>query len=591
MTLSVEQLMADGIALQGAGRISEADAVFRLILDIRPEDPEALHALGTGALLAGDAERAVPLLARSLRRQHANAPAFSNLCAALRQLGRLDQAAIAGREAVLIDPDFALAHHNLASVFLDQKDNEGALAPLRRYIDLVPDCTQQRFLLATALMALQRDAEAEMAWRELLQLTPQDGRAHANLGVVLKQQQRYCEAIEAYHRALMLMPGEVAVLNNLGLVLSQTGMRDANASVWLHRAIRLKPDFADAWVNLALLERNRNRVDEAMVLCRQALTVDALHPEANTLLGTCLLLKGKIQAGFAAYEWRKKLREFRAPAQAYPSPAWEGGDPAGRTLLLHDEQGLGDGIQFARYAPLLAGLGARVFVECAAPLRRLFASLPGVAGVLTTGQPLPPHDAHAPLLSLPYLLNEAVEPTFAPYLSAEPALVERWAARLGRDDGVKVGLVWAGNPEFKDDRRRSPGLAALLPLLSVPGVRFVALQKGGGRADLALLTPQSPGLQFTDLGPEITDFADTAAIMANLDLVISSCTAPAHLAGALGRRTWTILPLNADWRWRDHGDRTNWYPSMTLFRQDCAGDWEPVVGRMRAALVRFVAEC
>ncbi|MBP7340047.1 tetratricopeptide repeat protein [Niveispirillum sp.] len=589
MSRSAEQLMADGMALQSEGRIAEAEAAFRHILDLRPEDPDALHALGAMVLLAGDAEGAVPLLARSLRRRHANAPAFSNLCAALRQLGRLEQAAIAGREAVLIDPDFDLAQHNLASVLLDQKDYEGALVPLRRYITLVPDCTLQRFLLATALMAQDRYAEAEPVWRELLCLTPGEGRAHANLGVVLKQLRRYGEAIDAYRRALVLMPDEAAVLNNLGLALSQTGERDEEAAAWLHRAVRLKPDFADAWVNLALLERNRNRIDAALVLCRRALAEDGGHAEAHTLLGTCLLLKGEMRAGFAAYEWRKKLREFRAPPHAYPSPSWTGGDPAARTLLLHDEQGLGDGIQFARYAPLLAARGARVAVECAAPLLRLFATLPGVDSVVATGQPLPTHDAHVPLLSLPHLLGETAVPAFAPYLSAEPALAECWAARLAGDDGLKVGLVWAGNPEFKDDRRRSPGLAALLPLLSVPGVRFFALQKGGGRADLDRLAGRL-GARFTDLGPEIADFADTAAIMTNLDLIISSCTAPAHLAGALGRPVWTILPLNADWRWRESGHQTDWYPSMTLFRQERAGDWAPVVARVRDALVGRAAE-
>ncbi len=589
MSRTAEQLMEDGVALQAAGRIVEAEAAFRLILDQRPDDPDALHALGAMALLAGDAERAVPLLARSLRGRHANAPAFSNLCAALRHLGRLDQAAIAGREAVLIDPDFDLAQHNLASVLLDQKELEGALVPLRRYITLVPDCTQQRFLLATTLMALDRHREAEPVWRDLLCRTPDDGRAHANLGVVLKQLRRNEEAIGAYRRALTLMPGEAAVLNNLGLALSQTGERDEEASAWLTRAIRLKPDGADAWVNLALLERNRNRIEPALDLCHQALAVDDDHAEAHTLRGTCLLLKGEMRAGFAAYEWRKKLREFRAPAPAYASPPWTGGDPAGRTLLLHDEQGLGDGIQFARYAAVLAAERARVVVECAAPLRRLFRTLPGVERVVATGEPLPPHDAHAPLLSLPYLRGDAGVPAFAPYLSAEPVLVEQWAARLAGGQGVRVGLVWAGNPDFKDDRRRSPGLAALLPLLSVPGVRFFALQKGGGRACLDRLAGRL-GTTITDLGPEIADFADTAAIMANLDLIISSCTAPAHLAGALGRPVWTILPLNADWRWRDSGQQTDWYPSMTLFRQARAGDWAPVVEEVRAALVRRAAE-
>ncbi|MFV3126460.1 tetratricopeptide repeat protein [Niveispirillum sp. KHB5.9] len=587
--MSGGDLLAQGIAAQNAGRMEEAETAFRALLQTRPEDPSALHALGVLALVRGDAEAAVPLLARSLRQRHGDAAAFANLCAALRQLGRLDQAAIAGREAVLIDPNLDMAHHNLASVLLDLKDHEGALEPLRRYIELAPDSTFQRFLLGTSLMVLNREAEAETVWRDLLRLTPDDGRVHANLGVVLKHLRRFEEAVASYHRALVLMPTESAVLNNLGLSLSQTGESDDEALLWLRRAIRLKPDFADAWLNIALVLRNQNRIDEALDYCRRALAADPEHAEANTLLGNCLLLKGQMRAGFAAYEWRTKLREFQAPKHMYPSPSWPGGDPAGLTLLLHDEQGLGDGIQFARYAPMLAARGARIIVGCARPLVRLFASLPGVAEVVATGQSSPPHDFHAPLLSLPHLLaEETVPPLAAPYLSAEPALSARWADRFAGVGGLKVGLVWAGNPEFRDDRRRSPGLATMLGLLDVPGVRFFALQKGGGRGDLERLAGW-PGDHFTDLGPEIGDFADTAAIMANLDLVISSCTAPAHLAGALGRPAWTILPLNADWRWRESGTDTPWYPTMTLFRQERIGDWAPVMGRVREALVRLAA--
>lgn len=588
MTASPNDLMARAVTLQNEGRPAEAEILLREVLEQRPEDPDVLMALGVSTLLRGDADGAVPLLARSLRRRHHNAAGFSNLCAALRTLGRLDQAAVAGREAVLIDPDLDLAQHNLASVLLDQGDHEGALQPLRRYIALVPAATLQRFLLAISLMALDRHAEAEPVWRELLRLTPEDGRAHANLGVALKNLRRYAEAIEAYRTAMVLTPDEAAVMNNMGLSLSQLGDRDEAAALWLRRAIRVKPDFADAWLNLGLVMRNQNRIDQAMAFCRGALAADPDHAEAQTLLATCLLLKGEMHAGFAAYEWRTRLRDFPARRRDYAAPAWTGGDPAGLTLLVHDEQGLGDGIQFARYLPLLAGQGARVIVECAPPLTRIFATLPGVETIIAHGAPVPPHDAHVPLLSLPHLLGMAERPDTVPYLSAEPALTTNWSWRLSSFSGLKVGLVWAGNPDFKDDHRRSPGLAAFLPVLDVPGVSFFALQKGRGRVDIERL---GGGLRknLTDLGPEITDFADTAAIMANLDLVISSCTAPPHLAGALGRPVWTVLPLNADWRWRATGEETDWYPGMRLFRQQRTGDWGPVMTRVREALISLMA--
>ncbi|AUN33128.1 tetratricopeptide repeat protein [Niveispirillum cyanobacteriorum] len=588
MTASANDLMAQAVALQNAGQLVQADALFRRVLEQCPEDPDVLMALGVLSLLREDAAGAVPLLARSLRQRHHNAAGFSNLCAALRALGRLEQAEVAGREAVLIDPGLDMAQHNLASVLLDRGDHEGALEPLRCYIALVPDASLQRFLLATSLMALDRHAEAESIWRELLRLTPEDGRAHANLGVVLKNLRRYAEAIEAYRRALVLMPDEAAVMSNMGLSLSQLGDRDEEATRWLHRAIRVKPHFADAWLNLGLVLRNQNRIEQAMKFCQGALAADPDHAEAHTLLATCLLLKGRMRDGFAAYEWRVRLRDFPALRRDYMSPVWTGGDPAGLTLLVHDEQGLGDGIQFARYVPLLSRRGARVIVECAPALVRIFTTLGGGTTIIAHGAPLPPHDAHVPLLSLPHLLGLEEMPDAVPYLTAEPALMADWSRRLSDFKGVKVGLVWAGNPDFKDDRRRSPGLSALLPLLEVPGVSFFALQKGGGRADLETL---GAGLRpnFTDLGPEITDFADTAGIMTNLDLVISSCTAPPHLAGALGRPVWTLLPLNADWRWRDQGAATLWYPRMRLFRQERAGDWASVVTCVRDALINLAA--
>ena len=233
-----------------------------------------------------------------------------------------------------------------------------------------------------------------------------------------------------------------------------------------------------------------------------------------------------------------------------------------------------------------------MIVECNDLLVRLFTTLPGVDEVVGRSAPPPPHDAHAALLSLPHRFGTtlATVPAEVPYLHAEPERVEFWRQRLGpRPAGgrLRVGLVWAGNPAFKDDRRRSPGLDALLPLLGVEGVAFVALQKGAGRQDLERCGPLPPS--FTDLGAEIADFADTAAIMANLDLVISSCTAPAHLAGALGRPVWTVLPFSPDWRWLERGDTTPWYPTMRLFRQAASGDWASVIADVRAALARAVA--
>lgn len=582
-------IMAQGIQYQEVGDNVGAETCFRRILQTDPDHADALQALGVLYLMRHDADGALPLLARSLRSRYQNAPGFSNLCAALRSLKRLDQALVAGREAAIIDPTFAMGHHNLSAVLLDLGDHEGALEPLRSFINLQPeDSTLQRFLLATSLMALKRFAEAEPVWRALLDRAGDDGRAWANLGVSLKNLNRHDEAIQAYRRAIALIPDEIGILNNLGLSLSMLDEQDAAAENWLRRAVEMSPNFADAWLNLGLILRNRNRIDQAIGFCRQALSANTDHVEAHTLLGTCLLLKGHLREGFAEYEWRTRLTDFPAPDKVRSGPAWTGTDPKGLTILVHDEQGMGDGIQFVRYVPLLRRMGARVLVECADPLRRLFSSMAGIDGVVARSADTPAHDAHVSMMSLPHILGGDAVLADIPYLTAEPDLVEVWEGILADARGLRVGLVWAGNPAFKDDRRRSPGLAAMSSLLTVPDVSFFGLQMGEGRAGLSVLSGMQ-GCNFTDLGSRIGDWADTAAIMARLDLVISSCTAPPHLAGALGRPVWTILPLNADWRWGETGDCSPWYPSMRLFRQERSGDWSPVIARVRQELIKEVA--
>lgn len=495
------------------------------------------------------------------------------------------------RRALILAPASIDAFHALAMERLGRDAPEEAIGPLRRCAVLDPFGTFHRFHLARALLLRQRHDEAEGVLRELVRLAPDDHRARANLGTALKNLGRHDAAVDAGRSALALAPAEPGVLSNLGLALSLRNGGDAEAERALRRAVAIDPDFTSARLNLGLVLSKLRRIGEAEAQCRRVLDRDPNHAEAHTLLGTCLLLRGELEAGFREYEWRTRLADRQVTPRGLPTPVWEGGNPEGLTILLHDEQGLGDAVQFVRYAPLLRRRGARVIVECNDLLVRLFATLPGVDGVVGRSDAPPPHDAHAALLSLPHRLGTtlATVPAEIPYLHAEPERVGFWRRRLGPMTGarLRVGLVWAGNPAFKDDRRRSPGLGALRPLLDVPGVAVFGLQKGAGREELKTHGPLPSS--FIDLGAEIADFADTAAIMENLDLVISSCTAPAHLAGALGRPVWTLLPDNADWRWLEGGDTTPWYPTMRLFRQTASGDWTPIVAALRTALARAAA--
>lgn len=583
-----ENLLALGVSHHGAGRFAEAEAAYRKLLQTQPENAEALHMMGVLALQTGNPTTAVDFIAQAIRRKSDVSIFYSNLGAALRRLGRLDEAIAAGRQAVKLDENFADAIINLANALCDKGLFGEAVPLLKRVVRLRPDAVDQYLLLARALILDDKNEEAVAVMQDALRRRPRHAPAYINMGVALKKLGRFDEAVAAYLKALEITPGDTGALNNLGTAYQEND-ENLKAIDCFRQALDIRPDYADAWLNLSLALRAEGRLDEAIEAARTAVRHNPKQAEGHTSLGFCLLLKGALREGFAEYEWRSAMADFSSPRRNFNTPAWDGSDPAGKTVLIHDEQGIGDAVQFIRYAPLVKKLGAaRVVVECNTQLVRLLGGLSDVDEVVGRFSRMPDHDVHVSLLSLPHLLKTELHdiPAAVPYLRAEPEQVARWRDRLrppGAGTGLRVGLVWAGNPEFRDDRNRSPGLEAFLPLLETPNVRFYALQKGPGRRDL-------PGLQhrlkdnFVDLNDDINNMADTAAVMMNLDLVISSCTAPPHLAGALGRPVWTVLPQSCDWRWLSHGDLTPWYPSMRLFRQEKRGDWAPVVDRVRAAL-------
>lgn len=508
--------------------------------------------------------------------------------------GRGDGAAAEAiwRRSVAIDPTNIEAFHALAEGLLARNATAEALRPLRCCTRLDPEGSFHLFKLAHSLLLLRRYEEGVAVLGELIRRDPEEHRAYGNLAVALKNLGLHERAVAVGHRALALMPADAGLLSNLGLALSMRIGGDEAAFNALSRALVLEPDHAETRMNRALVLRSLHRLDEAEDACRRLVAERPGDAGAHTLLATCLLMRGDLAPGFREYEWRSRLTDGQVEARGLPTPPWEGGALDGRRILLHDEQGLGDGIQFARYAPLLARRGAQVIVECDDALVRLLARLPGVETVVGRSAPTPEHDVHAALMSLPHLLGTTLAsvPAEVPYLAAEPALAGMWRDRLGPARAeLRVGLVWAGNPDLPDDPKRSPGLEPLLPLLDVPGVAFVSLQKGGGRADLERLGGRIPA-GFRDVGDALDDLADTAAVVAQLDLVISVDSAVAHLAGALGRPVWTILRVESEWRWMLERTDSPWYPTMRLFRQARAGDWSDVVAALRIALARVVTE-
>ncbi len=544
------QVLERAIALHGAGRPAEAEPLYRRVLAGHPRDATALHCLGLLLHQTGRSEEAAPLLARAAAAQPGNPDTQELLALVLRRLGRTEEAVTAWR----------------------------------RSLALKPANPQARTALGNALADLGRPGEAIACFRAALAESPALPEAHAGLGNALLDQGRPDEAIPCFAAAIRLRPGFAAAHNSLGVAHFEARRLD-EAVACFREAVRLDPGFAEAHNNLGAVLDERHEAETAIAVLRQAVALRPDYPDAHYHLAVALLRQGEYVEGWAEYEWRRRKPGF--PRRDPAIPEWRGEPLAGRTVLAYAEQGLGDGLQFLRYAPLLAARGARVLVEVPAPLARLAASAAGVAGVVATGAPTPPCELQVPLMSLPHLLGTRLDsvPADIPYLHPDPVQVAEWGGRLAGLPGLKVGLAWSGAPRPHDrqshlvDRRRSLRLEELAPLAGLPGLSLVSLQKGEAAAQ-----PAPPGLALFDAMAAVGDFADTAALVANLDLVVSVDTSVAHLAGAVGRPLWVLSRFDGCWRWLAGRADSPWYPTARLLRQERPGDWAPVVAALAAEL-------
>jgi len=469
------------------------------------------------------------------------------IASAHRQAERLEEAVTWYRHALALDPARADGHGDLGGALLDLGRFDESIASSQRAVALNP-----------ALM-----------------------EAHNNLGNAFSQTQRWAEATACYRRALALDPNRAEVYNNLGASLQERRCWD-EAGAAFDRAIALLPDFAEAHTGKGAVLFQKGEFARALASYNEASAHQPDFAAAHWKRGLLLLLLGRYEEGWNEMEWRW-ASGGPAIGGGPPLRRWKGAPAVGQTILVHPEQGYGDTLHLLRYAPLVrAHAGARhVILNVPHSLGRLLRSsgewnAEVVARKSADEGPLLPFHQHVPLTSLPLALRRFEPlPMMQPYLRADPQLCDAWQARLGPVEGLRVGLAWAGNPQYVDDADRSIAFARLEPLLNTPGVRFYSLQ----------ITPRpAPDPRVTDLTPDITDFADTAALMSGLDLVISVDTAIAHLAGALGRPVWTLIRSVPDWRWGLGREDTPWYPTMRLFRQRVAGDWDELIGRVAAEL-------
>ena len=509
----------------------------------------------------------------------------------LHRAGRLDQAAALYRRIISADPRQADALHLLGLVHHARGEQEAALAAVDRAIGVRADVGAFYVSRGAVLMALRQPQDAAHAARRALALDPSNAEACNMLGNALMGLHEVDGAVAFYRQAIRFRPDYVEALNNLGSALRALD-RPPDAEAALRKALRLRPAYASALANLGLVLQDRQRWAEALDCLDRAVAAQPSHATAHANRALLLLLLGRLGEGFAEYEWRWRAPGFATPARAFRQAPWDGGELAGRTLFVHAEQGLGSAIQFARFACAATGRGGPVILECQCPLERLFhQSLAAPAGPLAAvavkGQALPEFDTHAPLMSLPHLLGIGLEtvPADVPYLRADDDDRARWRSRLAETGRPRIGLTWAGNPGHENDRNRSMPAAALAPLIEATAASFFSLQVPARPADLAAL----PAGRVTDLAPELRDFAETAAVIANLDLVVSVDTAVAHLAGALARPVLLLLPHIPEWRWLLDRLDTPWYPTMRLFRQTVPGDWAGVVAQVAAAIQEGLA--
>jgi tetratricopeptide (TPR) repeat protein len=601
------------------GQLGEAEQLYRQVLTRQPKNFDALHLFGVLMHQRGMSIEALALIREALKSNDQSAAALSNQAIVLAALERPDDALVSYDRAIALKPDFAEALNSRGNLLVKLGRTTDALANYEQALAANPRHFDALINRATALRLLGRDPDAAgsyaralaidpsrveiwialgntfdllhrhddalKCWDHALALKPDAPELHCNRGNALWHLQRAAEALTSYDTALAMRPDAAEIHNNRGNALLDLNRPD-DALASFDRALALKSDYAEALVNRANALRDLNRSPDAIASCDAALALDPDLAEAHWNKGLEQLLLGDFEHGWAEYEWRWK-RAGNAPRD-FGVPQWRGEDVSGQTILLHAEQGFGDTIQFVRYVPMLAARGAKIVLEVPDSLMPLLGAIDGVIAMISRGQSYPQIDLHCPLMSLPLAFGTTLStiPATVPYLRAPAERVETWRARLPASGKLRVGLVWSGKPTHRNDHNRSIAFERFAPLLSAPDIDFVSLQREVRETDKAALQ-DAAALLRPDL--EHADFADTAAVIDTLDLVIAVDTAVAHLAGAMAKPLWPLLPFCPDWRWML--DRTNspWYPDVRLFRQPRIGDWDSVIGRLAEGLASFAA--
>ncbi|TAG92647.1 MAG: tetratricopeptide repeat protein [Oscillatoriales cyanobacterium] len=566
-----------GRDLQQQGEFQGAIECYERAIAIDANSAIAYSNLGVIKQQLGEFAEAIAHYRKALEIDPNLAEILSNLGSALADVGETEEAIAVYDRALSLNPNCAEAWINLGLAREVQGDLVEAVNCYQQGIQVNPNCAEAYLNLGIALEEQGKLDEALVICQQAIQQFPANVDAHYNLGMVLYKQGKFENAIACYQQALSLKPDFLQALNNLGKAFEEVG-KLANAIECYNRAIELQPNNINSFNGLGNALQKQGKFTDAVACYRQGVELNITHPEAHLNLALALLLVGDFQRGFSEYEWRMLVKEKQFPTNNFPQPLWDGKDLDGKTILLCLEQGLGDAIQFMRYADLVKQKGGKVIVWCLPDLQRLFEQVLGIDQLIVSPESAPNFDVRAQLMSLPYLLGTTLEtiPANVPYLAPPPGV----EFTINKTPNLKVGIVWSGNPNNSLNNLRSFSLNSLIKLLDIPGVDFYSLQKDMTEEERTLLE-QMP---IADLSAYLHDFADTAAAISALDLVISVDTSVAHLAGALGKPVWILLCFTPDWRWMLEREDSPWYPTARLFRQEKQGDWEGVFERLAVAL-------
>lgn len=581
MKIDIQLVLMEGVEAHQHGDLNTAAARYQRILSVAPGHADANHLLGLVLFQAEKPVEAEELIRKAISIDNKVALYHANLGRVLKSKNEDLAAVKAFREAVQLSPNDAVLHADLSSALIGVGDADGARARAYLALELSPDLAEAHLNLGLALQELHgpTDQEAQKHIKRASELNPDLAGAYLALGVAMHESGDIDDAIELYQKSLNINPNFVEAHTNLGNISRLAN--DFDAAIHHYRsALAIRDDGAEIWGNLGVALQEMGELHDALAAYDRGIALSPEDPEIRRNRGMARLKAGYFDEGWRDYRYRWKTIRFRELIRDWPCPEWTGEMQKGARILVHAEQGLGDTIHFSRYLKTLSDMDFRVDFECPDVLLPLFKKAPYLRSVFTPGTEVPKTDFHVPLLNLPGLLApDFIKQPFAdPYLSASKTAVSKWIRLAdGWPTGKRIGIAWRGSPDHARDDLRSPGLEVFAPLFELSDLVLVSLQKHNAAEELSELPSD---YQLIDPTSVLDDFDDTAGLMTQLDAVVSCDSAPLHLAGAMGKETFAVLPHAAEWRWGTNRDHSPWYPTMKLLMQPCLNDWESVFRKL-----------